>query len=120
MLSQMSPFPEEWELIAFFQGAPTLLDWQNDWAYNRLTFTTKRGDDEIACAIEPGEYLLQLQWSRGGHELLSLDFRTVRGITLEISRDKEVLVAQLEDHRSLPFRLQLKPHVHVFWATRES
>ena len=116
---QMNPFPENWELLEFSEAEPQLADPGGVWFYNRVTFSTIRGEDEVRCAIEPAEYVLDLQWCRGGKELVSLAVRRVRGLMIEKNSGKEVLVVTLDNDHLLPLRVQLKPSVHVFWGTGE-
>ena len=117
----MNPFPENWELIEFFESEPLLLDPAPaaGWFYNRLTFETVRGEDAVRCEIEPGYRTLQFVWSRAGRELVSLDMRAISGLSIEKHGDKEILAAMFQEDFLLPLRIQLKPTVHVFWGTKE-
>ena len=44
----MKPFPDDWELVAFFEVEPRLLD-DVPWVYNQRTCDSTRGSDQILC-----------------------------------------------------------------------
>jgi hypothetical protein len=43
----MNPFPEDWELLAFFESEPTIEDRDVPWFYNCMTFETTRALDHV-------------------------------------------------------------------------
>lgn len=116
----MKPLPEKWRLIEFFESEPALLDSDQDWFYNCLTFATQRGPDQIVCVIEPAGMVLAITWIRDGEKLVNFDLRSVSSLEVDAADGREVLIARFDDDFLLPLRLQLKPRVHLFWGTRES
>jgi hypothetical protein len=42
-------FPEEWELLGFFESKPELLDLQAPWHYTGLTCRRTQGDETLTC-----------------------------------------------------------------------
>ena len=109
------PFPAKHELIGFFECEPEVLDPGIDWFYNRLTFTTARGQDKVQCVIEPSSMILRVWWWRGDQELVSLAANWVSGLEIDKQQQREVLIASFSEERQLlPLRIQLKPSVHVF------
>src|SRR3954464_324442 len=93
----MNPFPEEWELLALFESEPTIADRDVPWFYNRLTFETKRGGDEIRCEIEPGYEILNIIWWRDGKEKMKLELHWVRGLRVVTGGGLDYLVATFRD-----------------------
>jgi hypothetical protein len=115
--NKMEPFPEDWQLLSFFECEPEVLSDGVPWAYNTLTFHTQRDSDDIQCRIEPGYETFHLVWTRNNCEFLNLKFHWIRSIQIETGDGTEVLRAEFRDDHVLPFVLRLKPTVHVLWGT---
>lgn len=113
----MDPFPEDWQLLSFFECEPDVLDDGVPWSYNTLTFRTRRGADDVQVKIEPGYETFHLVWSREGNEFLDLHLRWICGIEIDTGDGNEILRAIFRDDHVLPFVLRLKPTVHVRWGT---
>jgi hypothetical protein len=114
----MERFPEEHELISFFECEPKVLDPGIPWVYNHLEFRSVRGPDEFFAAIEPGAESVRFWWRRDEKELVSLSLGQVSGIALEMSAQREIMV--LHFRRSvgaLDLRIQLKPTPYLEWGT---
>ncbi len=113
----MNPFPEEWELLALFESEPTITDRDVPWSYNRLTFETKRGADEIRCEIEPGHEILNINWWHDGKEKLKLELYWVDGLRVVRGGGIDYLIARFRDQYSCDLEFHLKPEIHMRWAT---
>ena len=113
----MQPFPEPNDLICLFESEPALTDPGLPWAYNCLRFDTARGADRVVCAIEPGYEVVRLSWERDGVEIVRLELNCVRGLTVEAAGGREGLVGTFRDPAVDPFRLELRPRVHLRWGT---
>jgi hypothetical protein len=109
-------FPEPHELLSFFEAEPTLLDPTVPGYYNMQTFDTLRGDDRVRCELEPGYEELRVRWTRGDTELVRVALRDIATVRIEAERGREVLVASFRSTALLPFRLQLRPTVHIFFG----
>jgi hypothetical protein len=115
----MKPFPEQHELIGFFEVEPRVTDRDVPWFYNRLTFETKRGDDRIVCDIEPGYGQLVLSWDRNGQSVGRFALAEIAGLELTSSQGEEFLTAKFRRPGFLNFKLYLKPFVQVEWGNLE-
>jgi len=113
----MKPFPDEHDLIAFFECEPVVAYDDSPWFYNHLTYTTNRGEDRIVCEIEPGDYILKFQWFKNNDRIVCLDLHWVSAIMIETDYQSEAMVATFKDKNIAPLRMQLKPHVAVAWGT---
>ncbi len=113
----MNPFPEEWELLALFESEPTIADRDVPWFYNRLTFETKRGTDEVRCAIEPGQETLEINWRQNGKEKLRLELHWVNGLRVFTGGGKDYLVASFRNNHLYPLEFHLKPGISLRWGT---
>jgi hypothetical protein len=110
----MLMLPEDYELIAFFEAEPELLDPGAPWLYNTLTFAIVRGGLEICCRISPSYGQLTLRLKMAGEDLLNVDIGRVGGIRLESRDGREALLATVDGDND--FVLQLRPHVCVVWS----
>ncbi|HSZ91762.1 MAG TPA: hypothetical protein VK822_20575 [Acetobacteraceae bacterium] len=106
--------PEDYELIAFFEAEPELLDPAVPGLYNTLTFVSVRGGLEVCCKISPSYGHLTLRLKMAGEDLPNVDIGCVDRIRLESRNGREALLATID--RDNDFVLQLKPHVCVVWS----
>ncbi|MFM2093293.1 MAG: hypothetical protein RIS70_417 [Planctomycetota bacterium] len=113
----IDPFPEAWQLLAFFHCEPTLLDPDVPWAYNQITFDHTFGDDRVQCVIEPGYERLDLSWWQHQSPRLTLRLCDVTGLTVVNAPDFDCLVATFRDPQLMPLRFQLRPCIRVEWGT---
>jgi hypothetical protein len=110
-------FPEDHELVAFFEAEPTVLDPRVPWFYNTLTFMTVRDGIEVQCEISPSYCRLRLRLKRAGVDLVNVDVGKIVAFSLESRAGRETLRATFDLGGQEAFVLQLKPHVHVAWST---
>jgi hypothetical protein len=113
----MDTFPAQHDLLGFFECEPALADAGIPWAYNCLRFDTTRSADRVVCEIEPGYEVVRLAWEREGAELVRLELNGVRGLAVHAEGGCEALVGTFRDPAVEPFRLQLRPSVHLRWGT---
>jgi hypothetical protein len=111
----VKPFPEQHDLISFFECEPTVLDPGVVWAYNRLEFRTIRGRDEFWAVIESGE-TFRLTWRRDGEEVVKLDLDRVQRFDVELSPKHEVLKVTFRPTAVAELVFQLKPRPHLSWG----
>ena len=110
----MKPFPEEFELTDFFKSEPILADAGVPWAYNRLKFIRKIGEDIVECEIAPGYETLKFRWIQKGTETINLDLNHVSGLEIQNSNGREVLHIHFQSRsRFLPLRIQFVPSIQV-------
>jgi hypothetical protein len=117
----MDPFPEEYELISFFEGEPEVLDHGVPWCYNRLTFRTKRGENKICCAIEPGYGILIFSWEQRDKSIASINLEKITSIEIISEKGIEKLLAKFDQEIGLmDFELELKPNVNIKWGIQQN
>jgi len=113
----MDPFPEDHELVGFFEADPEFRDRGGLSFHERLTFKTTRGEDQIVCDIEPGDRKLLISWYRQGNSVGRFALSGVASLELSSSRGEEFMTAKFALGTGLlEFRLYLKPHVQVQWG----
>jgi hypothetical protein len=110
-------FPDDCQLIGFFEAEPAILDPGTPWLYNTLDFTTTRDGIEVHARLAPsyGELTVRLVLAR--QELALFELREAEAFRIISERQREALVATFAPKRKLDdFVLQLKPHVRVAWG----
>ncbi|HMF42760.1 MAG TPA: hypothetical protein VKQ32_18945 [Polyangia bacterium] len=113
----MEHFPEQHELISFFECEPAVLDAGVPWAHNHLEFRTRRGADEFLATIEPGYETFRFQWRRNQRELIRFALERVCRLDLQMSAAREVLIVGFRPSVGVSeMRIQLKPEPHIEWA----
>ena len=70
-------FSIDYELLAFFEAEPTVLDAEAPWIYNMLDFTTTRDGLEVLCRFVPSYGKLTTRLVVGGTELVKFELRDV-------------------------------------------
>jgi hypothetical protein len=112
----MNPFPEEWELLALFESEPTVTDRDVPRFYNRLTFETERGPDQVRCEIEPGYGILNIGWWHEGKEKMTLELQTVSGLKIVTGGGTDYLIAMFCNRCLWDLEFYLKPGIRLRWA----
>lgn len=115
----MKTFPEEYELIGFFEVEPEISDRDVPWFYNRITFKYKKDSDYLICAFEPGYNQIDIAWEKDNIEVASFSLREINNISISTEPMKEYMEINFKSNEILDFILQLKPCVHIFWGNRE-
>jgi hypothetical protein len=104
-------FPDDHELVAFFEAEPSVLDPDLPWLYNTLYFETEREGIVVRCRIKPSYGDIRVRLDRaGGAELTRVEVTNFRAFSLVLNVQGEVLVATSADDRRT-FCLMLKPRV---------
>jgi len=113
-------FPDDYELIGFFEAEPTILDPGVPWLYNTLDFSTSRNGIEVRARIIPSYRELTLRLLLAGHELALFELKEVEGFRIVTDNRREALVVTFAAQRGLDdFVLQLKPDIRVSWGNRQ-
>ena len=113
----MDPFPEEWELLAFFESEPVILDPGIPWRYNELRFETRRGGDTFHCVIVGDYGRIKFQWWYRDELRVDLNLNWVRGMTIANGGGRDAMTLSFRDAYLLDLELQLRPHVCIQWGT---
>lgn len=115
----MDTFPEEYELIGFFESEPEVTDRDVPWFYNHLTFKTQRGEDSIVCEIEPVYGQIDLTWRRSNQEIATFALKDISELYINPGPGEEFLTAKFKNKYILDFEFYLKPQVRVQWGNEE-
>lgn len=110
----MSAFPENYELIGFFEAEPSLADPGIPWFYNRLTFRTERGPDTVICQLEPACGELALWWQQDGKPRANLKLNRIGSVSVHMARNDDYLLVSGDGAEpGTLLKLRLKPHVSI-------
>jgi hypothetical protein len=101
-------FPENYELLSFFEAEPTILDPGAPWLYNTLDFATTRDGIEVHARIVPSYGDLTIRLILADHELARFVLRQAEALRIICEKQRELLVATFAPQRKLDdFVLQL-------------
>ncbi|MEM6485948.1 MAG: hypothetical protein AAF662_13320 [Pseudomonadota bacterium] len=112
----MDDYPEEHELIGFFESEARVTDRDVPPFYNRHTYSYQRDGDSVVCSIEPGYRQIDLTWRRDGHELGSFALRDIRTLSIDGAPGEESMKLQFLSEYHMDFVLFLKPTVRIEWG----
>jgi hypothetical protein len=116
----MKQFPEEYELLSFFESEPEILDRDVPWFYNRLMFKNTFGDATIRCEIEPAYGQIDLFVHIQNISVATLHLEWIQSLQIKSDKNVETMIAKFKDETGiLDFELQLKPHVLIRWGNKE-
>jgi len=118
-LGRMSPAPELFEYIGFFEAEPEVLHPEVGWWYG-AKFRSTRGADRMVAVIAPDEGEFSFTWWRDDKLFADLRMRGVLKWHLECNSTKETLSLGFEQPGLKYFLLQLKPHISIAWHTEWS
>ena len=115
----MQDFPNDHELMGFFEAEPTILDPGVPWIYNVLDFSTRRNGIEVRARITPASGALALSLLLAGHEFALFELRDAESFRIVADDQREALVMTFAAQRGLEdFVLQLRPRVWVSWGNQ--
>ena len=112
-------FPEDFELISFFESEPELDDKETNWFYNTLTFEFKNKNQKLVCRISPASREFILQLFDNNQEIINLEIYNFA--ICNIIKDKEfeyLLLRFSENSECKDFMLFLKPSIRVIWKNQ--
>jgi len=105
-------FPDDHELVTFFEAEPTLLDPTSPWFYNTLEFKTVRHGFVVECRLQPSYGEISTRLLVGDSELVRFDLQRLKSVRLIMDKNKELLRADFDrGHKQETFALILKPYV---------
>jgi hypothetical protein len=106
-------FPDDHELVAFFEAEPRVLDPGVPWFYNTLDFETERRGVLVRCRLAPSYGDIDVRLALvGGVELARVEVSAFNNINLVASAQGEALVATSGKEPGMHC-LMLKPRVWV-------
>jgi len=115
----MRPFPEDYELIGFFECEPEVLDSNVPWAFNQLKFESKSKNGTLIVEMETGTEVMRLKWFQDGNIIVNLDLVGV--CQLEIggpsnNNKDNTLIAGFRDKNVDALVLKIRPFISIDWG----
>lgn len=114
----MTSFPEEYELLSFFEVDPKVLDEGIPWMYNSLTFEKLLENETLVCVFSPAYGEVDLKLIQNGVDKLVLNLSAIDKI--EILKEKKQEHLKIKFKEDVPFKnflLAIKPEVRIIWGT---
>ena len=111
-------FPDEYELMSFFEIEPEVLDKYIPWFYNTITFQKQYGDELLYCTFSPAYGDFDLTLVRNQKSKITLNLHNIESIKVLNDSKGEHLNVTFYEHNSLKdLLLTLKPEVSIIWGT---
>jgi hypothetical protein len=123
----IDPFPEEHELISFFETIPTYSEiGRSRWtripkAYTDAVLTSTRGSSVVTFTVEPASYFVRIEISSDSGTNVNLDLHWAKAMTIEEHpRLGNTLVLKVSQPNLQDLRLRLTPGPSVGWGTERN
>jgi hypothetical protein len=104
---------EEWELVSFFHGEPTLTDTDAPWCYNRIVFESQVLSASVFCTLEPGDDFFHLVIKSELYDNLEIQFLNVDYIEIRRGVEVEWLVVVTKGTPGIVLVVVLSPSVAI-------
>ena len=106
---------EEWEILSFFEVEPTTSEPNEHWLFRDNTYTVRRGELELVCAIHPYHRDVELIIKLYGSELYRLSVLGLHDIYYERDEIGELLRFRLRVAEDVEdFVLRVKPEINLY------
>ncbi len=109
----MISIPEEHELIAFFETEPTLLDADQPWHYNTLTFEFQSAEEKVTVHLSPAYGDLEIYWTQKNELRLNWRLYDLKEIVIDKTDQKECMRIIPNAENMTETLLFLKPVVKI-------
>ena len=115
----MHQFPEDYELVGFFEVEPEVLDKDVPWAYNELTFHSSSSNGDLITKMVTGSELMNIRWLQNGSEVLNIDLKGVLSLVIGSPTNEyeiNTLVASFRGSNVSKLFIKLRPYISVKWG----
>ena len=110
----MYPYPEEDELVSFFEVEPKIINRAVGLDCGILIFRKTFGEEDIYCEIDFVYSRIRFAWKRQSKPEVSLELRDIQSLELRTDKDIQALIAKFsQEGQLLDFELRLKPQIRV-------
>ena len=114
MEEPMYPYPEEDELVSFFEVEPKIINRAVGLDCSILIFHKTFGEEDIYCEIDFVYGRIRFTWKRQSKPEVSLELRDIQSLELRTDKDIQALIAKFsQEGQLLDFELRLKPQIRV-------
>ena len=115
----MRPFPEDYELLGFFEVEPTVLDKEVPWAYNELTFKTEASNGILETRMQTGSEIMEIKWFQDNNLVLHLELVGVFKIEIGDGNngiEHNTLVASFRNDDIDKLIIKVRPYICFKWG----
>lgn len=115
----MHQFPENYELVGFFEVEPEVLDKDVPWAYNELTFNSSSSNGSLTTKMVTGSELMNICWCQDGNEVVNIDLKGVLSLVVGSPTNEyeiNTLVVGFRDANVSKLIIKLRPHISIQWG----
>ncbi|MCP5537265.1 MAG: hypothetical protein H7A51_13705 [Akkermansiaceae bacterium] len=112
----MEPFPEDHDLVSFFEHAPDVEAASTPWFYNCITFRGSKGDIHYMVRLQPADGECEISIYTDDQRLFDTHIFEIQGVTIQQNPNEAVMMFTFptDSARGL-LKLRLRPHLSVEW-----
>ena len=110
------PFPEDFELEAFFECEPEVFFDQIPWEYNELIFNAKSENGTLNVEMITGSERVHLIWTQGEHVVCQLDLWGVMDYKVLDKAKYDTLVMSFRDSEVQDLIIKIRPVISIVWG----
>jgi len=115
----METFPEEYELLGFFEAEPKLPRAGGELAHSKAVYVNKFGIDEVEFSIEPMYREIKLKITRDSVPIGKYILNQVHSVSI-VGKNMDTMVVTFEKSaKQRLFKLRLKPFPQVEWGNEK-
>lgn len=113
----MDPFPDDHELISFFEVKPQVIDADVVWFYNHLTFRGEAGGVPYAMEISPSNGEVDFRIGDPVSPVVNLSLKEVSSIELNDGPAGAFMVMGFDpDSRRGMLKVRIRPKPSIEWC----
>lgn len=115
----IEPFPEEWELVSFFEAESDDAEPDVPVPYRDLSYKSTLSDTEwVTCVINRADESVLIEWYRDERLALCLQLHWVTELHIEREKGHETLLLRFKDSNLEALRLRLRPNSSLGWGIK--
>jgi hypothetical protein len=110
----IAKFPDDWQLISFFESEPKIDDPRIPWLYNRLVFDYRAADDYLRAIIWPADGDFDFIYQKSGIPVFRATYHWVQECNYFTEGRKEYLQLKFNEAAATADTfIFLKPNVFL-------
>jgi len=110
------PFPENFELEAFFECEPEVLTDQAPWEFNELTFNAKSDNGTLNVNMITGSERVHIKWTQGENVVCQLDLWGVKDYKVLDKAKYDTLIMSFRNSEVQDLVIKIRPVISIVWG----
>ena len=112
----MKNFPENYELVSFFECEPDILDDDIPWEYNEITFHSKSENGTLDVKMYMGSEKMSVVWSQNKKNVLDLSLSGTQTIEVIDQSKMDTLIVKFRSDTVKNLVIKIRPFISIVWG----